>query len=563
MRTAPSSFAVTALTPMRWVGVFCLAATTAGCVNEDRQFDGSKPRSNTGDLLEDSFAPAAPPTGSSSSGNDTATSATVATQTTHASPTPTSESVDSSGEVNTPPPASCGNGQLDSGEECDNGASNSDEAPNACRRDCTLAYCGDGVTDTGEQCDGSQECSFDCQRVQCGNGNVEEGEECDPPSAGVCSDTCRRVFCGNGVIDPGEACEPPSAGRCSAQCQIGTCGDAVVDVGEDCDPPASGECDSTCHTIACGDGVVSQGEGCEPPGTVTCDSACHEVSCGNGVTDGNEECEPPGTSACDPQCKLIECGNDRVDQGEDCDPPASGSCDAQCRAIVCGNSRVDTGETCDPPVAGECNTVCQTIECGDGRIDSGEQCEPQGPNDASCSAQCVVTDSGARVLYTFDSSIEPWEFYAASPTNLESGTTLSYDSQNGDVSPGVLKVGAPFTGSNQKVEFQVTLGQGLDVRGRVLKARVRLGSGLSSDQANPGGIKFFAKAGASFGYASGAWTYLDGNGWVDVTLIGDEPILVPNEFDASDVRQIGFELRTFTETTQVSEAVVYVDSVTY
>jgi hypothetical protein len=93
---------------------------------------------------------------------------------------------------------------------------------------------------------------------------------------------------------------------------------------------------------------------------------------------------------------------------------------------------------------------------------------------------------------------------------------------------------------------------------------VRLGSGLSSDTTNPGGIKLFAKAGDNWDYASGAWTYLEpGSGWQDVTLECDAPVLVPGVFDASQVRQIGVELRVFTETTGVSPAVVYLDSVSY
>ena len=49
--------------------------------------------------------------------------------------------------------SNCGNGLLDSAEECDNGATNSDTAPDACRTTCVRAHCGDGIKDTGEACD--------------------------------------------------------------------------------------------------------------------------------------------------------------------------------------------------------------------------------------------------------------------------------------------------------------------------------------------------------------------------------------------------------------------------
>ena len=50
----------------------------------------------------------------------------------------------------------CGDGVVFTGvEECDNGAANSDTAPNACRTTCLAAACGDDVVDSGEECDGS------------------------------------------------------------------------------------------------------------------------------------------------------------------------------------------------------------------------------------------------------------------------------------------------------------------------------------------------------------------------------------------------------------------------
>jgi hypothetical protein len=48
---------------------------------------------------------------------------------------------------------SCGNGVVEEGEQCDEGAANSDTESNACRTDCADHRCGDGVIDSGEQCD--------------------------------------------------------------------------------------------------------------------------------------------------------------------------------------------------------------------------------------------------------------------------------------------------------------------------------------------------------------------------------------------------------------------------
>ena len=47
----------------------------------------------------------------------------------------------------------CGNGEVEPGEQCDDGQQNSATTPDACRPDCANPGCGDGVTDTGEGCD--------------------------------------------------------------------------------------------------------------------------------------------------------------------------------------------------------------------------------------------------------------------------------------------------------------------------------------------------------------------------------------------------------------------------
>jgi cysteine-rich repeat protein len=87
-------------------------------------------------------------------------------------------------------PPGCGNGVLEQLEDCDDGLANSDEAPDACRSDCSLPACGDAVVDAGEACDdgalwGGDGCSPTC-RVEPGaletepNDDPDEAEPLEP-----------------------------------------------------------------------------------------------------------------------------------------------------------------------------------------------------------------------------------------------------------------------------------------------------------------------------------------------------------------------------------------------
>ncbi|MBI3332169.1 DUF4215 domain-containing protein, partial [Candidatus Peregrinibacteria bacterium] len=55
----------------------------------------------------------------------------------------------------------CGNGRIDAGEECDDGAQNSDVLPDRCRANCSNARCGDRILDQAEQCDDGDRISGD------------------------------------------------------------------------------------------------------------------------------------------------------------------------------------------------------------------------------------------------------------------------------------------------------------------------------------------------------------------------------------------------------------------
>ncbi len=67
----------------------------------------------------------------------------------------------------------CGNGVVEGGEACDDGADNSDTVADACRTDCVLPACGDGVPDGDEACDDGNGVGGDGCTPLC---TAEEGE---------------------------------------------------------------------------------------------------------------------------------------------------------------------------------------------------------------------------------------------------------------------------------------------------------------------------------------------------------------------------------------------------
>jgi hypothetical protein len=148
----------------------------------------------------------------------------------------------------------------------------------------------------------------------CGNHIVETGEQCDPPTLGICSATCQLIpaMCGDGFVQAGEQCDPPNPGFCGPTCQLvpARCGDGFVQAGEQCDPPQPGVCSPTCQLIvgpSCGNHVLEGGEQCDPPQPNVCTATCQFVPavCGDDFVQHGEECDPPNGTTCGPDCMLI------------------------------------------------------------------------------------------------------------------------------------------------------------------------------------------------------------------------------------------------------------------
>lgn len=150
----------------------------------------------------------------------------------------------------------CGNGTLDTGEECDDGPANDDSGD--CTSACKISMCGDGLVNT--------------------LGSTAKREECDDEN----------------TVDTDD---------CTAKCTIAVCGDGVINKDgspakrEECDDNnmANGDgCDSTCK-VPCGDNITYGSEQCDdgnPNGSDGCSATCQiEKACNNGRVDPDEECD--------------------------------------------------------------------------------------------------------------------------------------------------------------------------------------------------------------------------------------------------------------------------------
>ncbi|WP_045118909.1 DUF4215 domain-containing protein [Haliangium ochraceum] len=367
--------------------------------------------------------------------------------------------------------AVCGDGHVRLGEErCDDGEENSDEPGAYCNTLCQLAFdCGNGVVDSLEECDDGNRrsgdgCSAQCRNEICGNEVVDflAGEVCDDgnnDSGDGCSADCRRsTVCGDGNRQDWEVCDDGNTSdyvvdengvstpdACSANCLAArdddACGDGYRDLaaGEVCDDGNAcdhgreedgtcrengprDDCSADCqNNRLCGNGSIETwlGEGCDDHNEEAgdgCRADCvAEEYCGNGLldiltdADGNEfveDCEPGviGSARCNSDCTFSECGDGIVNPsaGEQCDPGQTSSveCTSECRLNYCGDGEPLGDEACDDgnfSNADDCVNGCALAFCGDGYIRSVsdnqgnlETCDAYGEDTLFCDRDCTV-----------------------------------------------------------------------------------------------------------------------------------------------------------------------------
>ena len=201
-----------------------------------------------------------------------------------------------------------------------------DGCPDFIRNPCEplAAGCGDGVVQSNEQCDDGNQintdaCTNTCRAPACVDGIVQASEQCDDGNTvdtDGCSNTCRTPVCGNGIRQGEEQCD-------------------------DGNTTATDACTATCRNAICGDALIRTGvEQCDDGNTVntdTCTNACRTAVCGDGIKRPSEQCDDENIVAGD-GCSAL-CA---VEAGFSCAGEQRSTC-----VRMCGNRTLNVGETCD------------------------------------------------------------------------------------------------------------------------------------------------------------------------------------------------------------------------
>ena len=305
--------------------------------------------------------------------------------------------------------ADCGNGAIDSGEECD--------GSNLNNKSC-VDYKGEGATGSLSCSDSCTIVSTDCKAAvvnDCGNGAIDPGEECDgdlPIVGKSCVDY--KGAGATGELSCNASCKIDSS-ACKAA-GVDPCGDGVYDEGEDC------SCENLVDDVCTSDGKVAYCATGNKTHIIACDSGCTLLDASDIVEEEywSAECKHPGfdekcTAAgdlIDGYCFVEEyegeeyalgvqyyCAKDKngnlgtidllnFDEYEECDDGCNDSNTACKASATCGDGVYDLGEAC------ECENLTSDICLPNG---NGAFCSQGEIAIVECSNGCALVDFSAML----------------------------------------------------------------------------------------------------------------------------------------------------------------------
>jgi cysteine-rich repeat protein len=306
-------------------------------------------------------------------------------------------------------PLGCGDGAVNSGEDCDDGNLVDGDC---CEADCLFTCVVNADCFDGEPCNGDEGCSGHC----CLPGEPQpDGMACG--ASRICLDgSCVAGGCGDGVVEAtaGEECDDGNdvAGDgCESDCSFSCEFELDCLDGRLCN--GSETCDPAAHRCVAGI-PAAEGTPCSEAGSdgLCRGGSCAPPTCGDGIVDADEACDDRNLvdgDGCDNDCRwscvtALDCLDGSFCNGEE-------ACVAATHRCVAGTPRAD-GAACDrdgnPETADLClDGACGRSFCGDGYRDaaSGEECDDGNavagdgcePGDCrwSCAADAACDDGEA------------------------------------------------------------------------------------------------------------------------------------------------------------------------
>lgn len=241
----------------------------------------------------------------------------------------------------------CGNGAVESGEQCDDGNTT---ARDGCSANCLSdETCGNGVVDadldTPEACDDGNDdntdaCLDTCAAASCGDGNVQAGvEACDDGNVAdgdCCGSSCQLAAEGDACTDDGVSCTSDScdaAGTCQHQGDDQVCDDGwwcngaeTCDSGSGCQAGTAPDCD---------DGLSCTVDACNERADACVNMPAHHLCSDGSYCNGAEVCDTASGCADGP---AIDCSS--LDNG--CREPFCDEDSDSCQATA-----VNEAASCD------------------------------------------------------------------------------------------------------------------------------------------------------------------------------------------------------------------------
>lgn len=223
---------------------------------------------------------------------------------------------------------------------------------------CPLPVCGNGSVETDEDCDDGNASSGD----GCSSSCKQETDWVCPTSGKACIST---VVCNDSRISGNEQCDDGNileGDGCSAKCQL--------EPGWTC--PVLG---SPCTAKTCGDGIPAGSEQCDDGNAASDDGCSATCQLEPGYACGPDQWHPDATAK---DCYKTVCGDGHREGSEQCDDgnvrPFDGCSPACTNEPTCGYPAKDTKQPY------QCFSVCgdgikmPDEECDDGNVQNGDGC---------------------------------------------------------------------------------------------------------------------------------------------------------------------------------------------